>query len=147
MTLKLWRTRRLAANFKMLKTSLDVHHTLENYALVKRNPPLPPRDILGKLTLTCVKTEKMPHPMGTLFVNIYRVRNYCIPYVCCRQTLSKTSLHGAKYLLNRFPKHNHVPGAVEGGGYVWLVHYNKDLDVTSVDYNVEHFQYFKTSQT
>ena len=71
---------------------------LINVLVVKHIPLLPPRD-MGELTLTGVKTEKIPHPIhvGTLFVNL-RVRyddiTVHIPDVCC-QTLSKPPPHGA----------------------------------------------------
>ena len=59
-------TRRLAANFKMLKTSLDVCHILENYALVKRNPTSPPPGHIGEIDIDLCQNRKNAPPHGDI---------------------------------------------------------------------------------
>ena len=62
--------------------------------LVKRNPHLPPGH-MEELILTGVKTEKVSHPMGTLFVNIHKVWNHCKPLIAM---LSNTVMSFRKQL-------------------------------------------------
>ena len=78
----------LDQNFRPQKITRTPFPPSLKYVSGASGPPSLPRDIWGNwLALTGVKTEKMPHPMGTLFVNIHEVWYHCIP-LCCR-TLSK----------------------------------------------------------